>query len=147
MARVCRGLRTARVRGRGGGGRHSCTPASPEDVRQKPSPRSWSWAALMQRAVAIDVLACPSCGGRTRLIATIHDPADPRVSPRLPVGRELRRRPTRGHPRYPLSRTSARPSRLQTWSIGAATRTAPFPSDKSTESAESVYLDQATVRG
>ncbi len=29
----------------------------------------------MQRAFAIDVLACPRCGGRLRLIATIHDPA------------------------------------------------------------------------
>jgi len=53
----------------------SAPRASPDDVRQKPSPRSWSWAALMQRAFAIDVLACPSCGGRMRLIATIHDPA------------------------------------------------------------------------
>ena len=29
----------------------------------------------MHRAFAIDVLACPRCGGRIRLIATIHDPA------------------------------------------------------------------------
>jgi len=29
----------------------------------------------MQRAFAIDVMACASCGGRMRLIATIHDPA------------------------------------------------------------------------
>jgi hypothetical protein len=29
----------------------------------------------MHRAFAIDVLACPHCGGRLRLIATIHDPA------------------------------------------------------------------------
>jgi len=28
----------------------------------------------MQRAFAIDVLACPNCGGRMRLIATVHDP-------------------------------------------------------------------------
>jgi hypothetical protein len=47
---------------------------NPEDGRGKPSPRSWSWATLMQRAFDIDVLACPSCGGRMRLIATIHDP-------------------------------------------------------------------------
>ncbi len=39
------------------------------------SPRAWSWAALMHRAFAIDVLACPHCGGRLRLIATLHDPA------------------------------------------------------------------------
>jgi hypothetical protein len=39
------------------------------------TPRAWSWAALMHRAFAIDVLACPHCGGRLRLIGTLHDPA------------------------------------------------------------------------
>jgi uncharacterized protein YbaR (Trm112 family) len=29
----------------------------------------------MHRAFALDVLACPRCGGRLRLIATLHDPA------------------------------------------------------------------------
>ena len=29
----------------------------------------------MHRAFGIDVLACPQCGGRLRLIATLHDPA------------------------------------------------------------------------
>jgi hypothetical protein len=28
----------------------------------------------MHRAFAIDVLVCPHCGGRLRLIATLHDP-------------------------------------------------------------------------
>jgi hypothetical protein len=35
----------------------------------------WLRAALMHRAFAIDVLACPNCRGRLRLIATLHDPA------------------------------------------------------------------------
>jgi hypothetical protein len=39
------------------------------------SPRTWGWAALMHRAFGIDVLACAHCGGRLRLIATLHDPA------------------------------------------------------------------------
>jgi hypothetical protein len=39
------------------------------------SPRAWSLAALMHRAFGIDVLACAQCGGRLRLIATLHDPA------------------------------------------------------------------------
>jgi hypothetical protein len=39
------------------------------------SPRAWSWAVLMHRAFGIDVLACAHCGGRLRLIATLHDPA------------------------------------------------------------------------
>jgi Putative transposase len=47
----------------------------PEGAGVKSSPRAWSWAALMHRAFAIDVLACPHCGGRLRLIGTLHDPA------------------------------------------------------------------------
>lgn len=38
-------------------------------------PRYQAWAALMQRAFGLDVLACPRCGRRLRLIATIADPA------------------------------------------------------------------------
>ena len=49
--------------------------AGPEGTGVKGSPRAWSWAALMHRAFAIDVLACPNCGGRLRLIGTLHDPA------------------------------------------------------------------------
>jgi hypothetical protein len=53
----------------------SLTMRDPSDARVKPTPRAWTWAALMHRAFAIDVLACPHCGGRLRLIATLHDPA------------------------------------------------------------------------
>jgi hypothetical protein len=49
--------------------------AGPDDAGVKPTPRAWTWAALMHRAFAIDVLACAHCGGRLRLIATLHDPA------------------------------------------------------------------------
>jgi hypothetical protein len=48
--------------------------AGAEDTTKKSGSRAWSWAALMHRAFAIDVLACPHCGGRLRLIATLHDP-------------------------------------------------------------------------
>jgi len=48
---------------------------SPGGTGGTPTPRAWTWAALMHRAFAIDVLACPRCGGRLRLIATLHDPA------------------------------------------------------------------------
>ncbi len=36
--------------------------------------RGWRWAQLMRRAFDIDVLACPVCGGRLRLIALVVDP-------------------------------------------------------------------------
>jgi len=47
----------------------------PDDAGVQSTPRAWTWAALMHRAFAIDVLACAHCGGRLRLIATLHDPA------------------------------------------------------------------------
>src|SRR6266436_9151359 len=39
-----------------------------------PTSRHWAWADLMRRAFDIDVLACPRCGGRMRLIGTVEDP-------------------------------------------------------------------------
>jgi hypothetical protein len=49
-------------------------PPSPPSGPESRPPRYWSWAALMHRAFAVDVLACPRCGGRLRLIAMVHDP-------------------------------------------------------------------------
>jgi hypothetical protein len=61
-------------------------------------PPRWRWADLLQRVFAVDVLACPNCGGRMRVIATIDDPwvvrrilthlgllSDPRPPPEPPV--------------------------------------------------------------
>jgi len=38
-------------------------------------PKYRTWADLMRRTFAADVLACPRCGGRMVLLATIEDPA------------------------------------------------------------------------
>ncbi len=38
-------------------------------------PRHVAWAALLRRTFPIDVLACPPCGGRPRLIASLAAPA------------------------------------------------------------------------
>jgi hypothetical protein len=48
---------------------------APGEAPQNPSRprRNWTWAALMRRAFAIDVLACPRCGGRLRVMATVED--------------------------------------------------------------------------
>ncbi len=43
---------------------NSCTP---------PRERGLRWAEVMQRVFAIDVLLCPSCGGRMKAIAEITD--------------------------------------------------------------------------
>ena len=37
-------------------------------------PRNYSWAELMHRVWAIDVLECPRCLGRMRILAAIHPP-------------------------------------------------------------------------
>ena len=51
--------------------------APPADAGPAPAaPRgAWTWAALMHRVFALDVLACPRCGGRLRVIAIVQDPA------------------------------------------------------------------------
>ncbi len=86
---ICHGVLASRARWRGrvaAYGRVAPDPTSasgsaaalapaPDEAREQSKARSWSWAALMHRAFAIDVLACPRCGGRMHLIATIHDPA------------------------------------------------------------------------
>ena len=52
----------------------------PADAAERPGPsgggkpRHRTWANLMRRAFDLDVLACPRCGGRMSLIATIDDP-------------------------------------------------------------------------
>ena len=46
------------------------TDAAPAPPRH-PSARGASWADLMRRAFEVDVLKCPRCGGRLRLIALI----------------------------------------------------------------------------
>jgi hypothetical protein len=50
----------------------TATPSRPAPTL--PSPRAWTWPALMHRVFALDVLACPRCGGRLRVIATVQDP-------------------------------------------------------------------------
>lgn len=59
----------------GGGAEHS--PAS-EDASSPTSARpptrtgsNWLWAQLMRRSFGFDVLACPRCGDRFRLVALI----------------------------------------------------------------------------
>ena len=43
----------------------------PSDAPPGPAPpRRWRWAELLQRVFAVDVLACPNCGGRMRVIST-----------------------------------------------------------------------------
>jgi hypothetical protein len=48
--------------------------ANGTDEPAAPVSRHSAWAVLMRRAFDIDVLACPRCGGRLRLMATVDEP-------------------------------------------------------------------------
>ena len=50
----------------------STAEAPPEASPRGPErPHDWAWADLMRRVFELDVLACPRCGGRMAVIATI----------------------------------------------------------------------------
>jgi hypothetical protein len=50
-------------------------PLCEETAAAQPSrPRYLSWAELMRRVFAIDVLECPQCGAPMRILAAIHPP-------------------------------------------------------------------------
>jgi hypothetical protein len=52
----------------------SASADASDEPTTAPGARYWAWADLMRRAFDIDVLACPRCGGRLRLIATVEAP-------------------------------------------------------------------------
>ena len=58
---------------------NSTSPTTDQHARDTPPSRSTSasrrlsWAELLKRVFEIDVLACPRCGARRELIATITD--------------------------------------------------------------------------
>jgi hypothetical protein len=51
------------------------TPRAPPPRGGYTRAKQYSWADLLRRTFAIDVLTCPECGCRLRLLATIADPA------------------------------------------------------------------------
>jgi hypothetical protein len=52
----------------------SGTPEADGEPTPAPVVRFWARADPTRRALGIDVLACPRCGGRLRLIATVEAP-------------------------------------------------------------------------
>jgi hypothetical protein len=74
--------------------------ARPELDRTGPSGGYRLWAELLARTFAVDVLACPSCPGRMRLVAIVKEPA--RITRSLAALGEAteapRRSPGRGPP-------------------------------------------------
>jgi len=47
------------------------SPRPPPRPHPYVRPRHYAWADLLRRTFAVDVLDCPECGGRLRLLATI----------------------------------------------------------------------------
>jgi Putative transposase len=55
----------------------SATPADGQKPGRPEGAPSYSpWAELLARTFAVDVLACPKCHGRMRLLAMVEDPAN-----------------------------------------------------------------------
>jgi hypothetical protein len=48
-------------------------PHAPRKRRRGP-PRRYPWADLLRRVFGTEVLICPRCGGRRKVLAAIHDP-------------------------------------------------------------------------
>ncbi len=57
------------------------------------------WAELLERTFAVDVLACPSCQGRMRLLAVVKNPVS--ITRYLAAVGELTEVPGRSPPRPP----------------------------------------------
>jgi hypothetical protein len=111
------------------------SPGSETTDASRSAPRHWAWAALMRRAFDVDVLACPRCGGRLQLIATVEDPeaigailaAASREEPGRAPPSGLCRLPTarrRSGPEGPRTRRSPRSVRSR---VGAGPSSGPAP--------------------
>jgi hypothetical protein len=97
-----------------------------------------SWADLLRRAWAVDVLACRACGGLLRLLATI------RMPPWYGVSSPVLASPRRSHSRCLLAR---RPTSLVTWPSQTIDPIAPrldpgAPSAREVASADRGHRDQ-----
>lgn len=54
--------------------RDRVVPGPPEPLEPALRPRRLAWAELLRRVFAVDLLECPRCGGRMRLLAAIQPP-------------------------------------------------------------------------
>ena len=76
--------------------------ARPAGTAAPAAARGWRWADLMRRAFDLEVLACPRCGGRLRLIALLEASAvTERILRHLGLPTEVPDpRPARAPPRH-----------------------------------------------
>lgn len=50
------------------------TDSDKPDAKRGKKPKNYSWAQLLMRVFEFDVLCCPRCGGRMRVLCAIHPP-------------------------------------------------------------------------
>ena len=50
------------------------TDAVKTDTKRSRQPKNYSWARLMMRVFELDVLSCPRCGGRMKILCAINEP-------------------------------------------------------------------------
>ena len=50
------------------------TDSARNQAKRGRQPRNYSWAQLMMRVFELDVLSCPRCGGRMRILCAINSP-------------------------------------------------------------------------
>ena len=77
-------------------------PSTAEDVEPEKRVRKSGyrpWAELLQRTFSVDVLVCPSCQGRMRLLAVVKNPAS--ITRYLAAAGELTDVPSRAPGRGP----------------------------------------------
>ena len=80
------------------------TPPGPAPIKH-PRHHNYAWAVVMRRAFEIDVLACPRCAGRLKLVACITQPAAIRA--------------ILGHLSFPVDAPGPRPARAPPWAHAA----------------------------
>jgi len=69
-----RGARLDRADGAGRPNPESNARQFDASPRAAGTPGAGTWGALMRRVFDFDVLTCPRCGGRLRVLATVQDP-------------------------------------------------------------------------
>lgn len=82
----------------------AATPEGAQPIAGRQRPGALRWAELMRRTFGFDVLACPRCGGRLRLIALIeHASVIQRILRHLGLPTEIPRAPPRSCAAAPLA--------------------------------------------
>ena len=101
----CRGVRRGGTRALGFEGENASLEAIRRACgrrgllrREATDTRHWRWADLLRRAFDMDALACPVCGNRMRLLATLEDP---RVVQHILTHLGLPSTPVRADPAHP----------------------------------------------